>query len=186
MKHILLLMREAFLSFILDVDSLDAPTSCHSASSLHFTADRSFSAGLPICLCLIAIVLLGQLLVLLFLFRKNSRLRRDVSLRELRAADQLRFLRSLLDLCYAYGASPQVFLDKFKDRVNIRQFKSYDLMDMQDTRFADLKEDERLLCLLFERGFTQRELCVIFNLKKISNLYVKHHRIKKKLNGSAK
>lgn len=95
--------------------------------------------------------------------------------------EQLRFIRSLLDLCYAYRESPAVFLDKFKDKVNVRELKSYDLIDRSNKHFSNLKEDEKLLCMLWEHGFTQRELCVIFNLKKTSNLHIKHHRIRKKL-----
>lgn len=98
-----------------------------------------------------------------------------------RSADQLRFIRSLLDLCYTYAESPVVFIDKFKDKVNIRELKSYDLIDTSDKQFSNLKEDERLLCMLWDHGFSQRELCVIFNLKKVSNLYTKYHRIRKKL-----
>ena len=64
-----------------------------------------------------------------------------------RSADQLRFIRSLLDLCYTYAESPVVFIDKFKDKVNIRELKSYDLIDTSDKQFSNLKEDERLLCM---------------------------------------
>lgn len=95
--------------------------------------------------------------------------------------EQLRLIRSLLDLCYTYRESPAVFLDKFKDKVNIRELKSYMLIEYPKNRFPRLKEDERLLCLLLEAGFTRRELCIVFNLKKASNLYIKHHRILQKL-----
>ena len=74
-----------------------------------------------------------------------------------------------------------MFLDKFKDKVNIRELKSYTLIEEPKDRFQRLKEDERLLCLLLEAGFTHRELCVVFNLKKTSNLYTKYHRIQQKL-----
>lgn len=76
--------------------------------------------------------------------------------------------------------SPLVFLDKFKDKVNTRELKSYDLIEILNNRFVELKEDEKLLCLLLENGFTQRELCAIFNLNKINNLYIKYNRIRKK------
>ena len=101
-------------------------------------------------------------------------------LQRYRSAEQLRLIRSLLDLCYTYRESPAVFLDKFKDKVNIRELKSYSLVERPKDRFPRLKEDERLLCLLLEAGFTHRELCVVFNLKKTSNLYTKYHRIQQK------
>lgn len=130
--------------------------------------------------------LAGMLIVILILlligaFRRMLRQRRFISAYRHRSADQLRFIRSLLDLCYTYAESPVVFIDKFKDKVNIRELKSYDLIDTSDKRFSNLKEDERLLCMLWDHGFSQRELCVIFNLKKVSNLYTKYHRIRKKL-----
>ncbi len=99
-----------------------------------------------------------------------------------RLNEQLRLIRSLLDLCYAYRESPAVFLDKFKDKVNIRELKSYVLIEPSNKHFLKLKEEERILCSLLEAGFTHRELCVIFNLKKTSNLYTKYHRILQKLN----
>lgn len=99
-----------------------------------------------------------------------------------RLNEQLRLIRSLLDLCYAYRESPAVFLDKFKDKVNIRELKSYVLIEPSNKHFFKLKEEERILCSLLEAGFTHRELCVIFNLKKTSNLYTKYHRILQKLN----
>ena len=102
-------------------------------------------------------------------------------LQRYRSTEQLRLIRSLLDLCYTYRESPAVFLDKFKDKVNIRELKSYTLIEEPKDRFQRLKEDERLLCLLLEAGFTHRELCVVFNLKKTSNLYTKYHRIQQKL-----
>lgn len=130
--------------------------------------------------------LLGSVAFILLIL--SSLLFREILCQRKRIADyrhcsreQLRFIRSLLDLCYAYRESPAVFLDKFKDKVNVRELKSYDLIDTSNKHFSNLKEDEKLLCLLWEHGFTQRELCVIFNLKKTSNLHIKHHRIRKKL-----
>lgn len=133
-------------------------------------------------LSVLAIVLLALLLA--WTLHAYARLKGLLDIYRRCSADQLRFIRSLLDLCYAYRESPQVFLDKFKDKVNIREMKAYDLFGhSSDRRWNSLKEDERLLCMLLERGFTQRELCVVFNMKSINNLYIKHHRIRKKLAG---
>lgn len=129
----------------------------------------------------IALIVILVLLLLIGMFYRILRQRRFISAYRHRSADQLRFIRSLLDLCYTYAESPGVFIDKFKDKVNIRELKSYDLIDTSDKQFSNLKEDERLLCMLWEHGFSQRELCVIFNLKKVSNLYTKYHRIRRKL-----
>lgn len=159
-----------------------ANSDCHFAYSgfnfpiaVHTPLDNSIWAYSAVVLIVILVLLLVGL------FRKMLRQQRFISAYRHRSADQLRFIRSLLDLCYTYAESPGVFIDKFKDKVNIRELKSYDLIDTSDNRFPNLKEDERLLCMLWEHGFSQRELCVIFNLKKVSNLYTKYHRIQKKL-----
>lgn len=130
---------------------------------------------------LLGILASGILSCLLFhALRGKERIRRRIALLERRSSDRLRLIRTLLDLCYSYRNSPQVFLDKFKDSVNIRQLKSYDLIDLNASEYPGLREDEILLCRMIETGFTQRELSVVFNLKKTSYLYVKHRRICKK------
>lgn len=132
----------------------------------------------------IAVVMIVILILLLIAsLCRTLRQQRVVSSYRRRSAEQLRFIRALLDLCYTYRESPAVFLDKFKDKVNIRELKSYGLIKRSNDHFCCLKEDERLLCQLIDAGFTYRELCVIFNLKKTSNLYTKYHRIQQKLNG---
>lgn len=183
---------------------MSCSTSCFSAvspvrrplfvESRAFCADEKFNELLPMVpeqvaeptdyllhLCLVAGVASFLIILLIFLLRSFLRLRRQMRCYRHQLADQLRFIRKLLDLCYVYSESPLVFLDKFKDCVNFRQLKSYDMLDVSDKRLLGLKEDERLLCALFDKGFTPRELCVIFGLKKINNLYVKYHRLRKKI-----
>lgn len=131
-------------------------------------------------------ICLGLLLFLLLLaiLRRNAQLRRAVRMHERHSQERLRLLRSLLELCYSYRESPQVFLDKFKDRVNFCQLKNFDLFESENRRLGSLKEDERFLFMLLDQGFSQRELCVIFNLKKASYLYIKYKRIRKRLEAS--
>lgn len=155
-------------------------------SLLGFCAPGISSPAFIPTISIIWIYLIGSIAFILLTL--SSLLLREVLSHRKRVAyyrhysqEQLRFIRSLLDLCYAYRESPVVFLDKFKDKVNVRELKSYDLIDMSNKHFSNLKEDEKLLCMLWEQGFTHRELCVIFNLKKTSNLHIKHHRIRKKL-----
>lgn len=193
MKHIFSL-RDLTFPFSLSELSFPEPFVCREAGvGLADTAFRETfnmpAAGVPPgasrffpCLLYLAAVIIAALLCLLALqARIARRQRRRIAFCRRRNADQLRFIRSLLDLCYAYRESPFVFLDKFQDSVNIRHLKSFDLLDLPDDGRTGLKEEERLLCLLIDRGFTFRELCVIFNLKKINNLYVKYHRIRRKL-----
>lgn len=182
MKHILFLNESVFTDV---AANLTGSTPGMADSLLSFSsvnipaADRLSDFPLWGYLLIGVCVVLASLLSLLFF--SNRQLRREAVVYRERSAEQLRFIRSLLDLCYTYRESPLVFLDKFKDKVNIREMKSYTLIDIPPRRFEELKEDERLLCLLWESGFTHRELCVIFNLKKVSNLYTKYHRIKNKM-----
>lgn len=166
--------RDAGLGF---ADTALGETFLRSAAGVPPGTVRTFPWLLGLAAGAIAVLLC----LLVLQMRVLRRQRRHVAFYRQRNADQLRFIRSLLDLCYAYRESPSVFLDKFKDSVNIRRLQSFDLLDLPDEGPAGLKEEERLLCLLIERGFTFRELCVIFNLKKINNVYVKYHRIRKKL-----
>lgn len=149
------------------------------SSLLTNTLATDWLNGLPLWGFLLTVGVCITLILLLFF--SNRRLRREAVVYRTCSAEQLRFIRSLLDLCYTYRESPLVFADKFKDKVNIRELKSYGLVEIPPHRFEELKEDERILCLLWEAGFTQRELCVIFNLKKVSNLYTKYHRIRNKM-----
>lgn len=182
MKHILFLNGSVFTDVAVNLtgNTPELADSLLSFSLGNIPAVERFSGFPPWGYLLIGAGVVSASL-LSWLFFSNRRLRREAVVYRERSAEQLRFIRSLLDLCYTYRESPLVFIDKFKDKVNIRELKSYTLIDIPPRRFEELKEDERLLCLLWESGFTQRELCVIFNLKKVSNLYTKYHRIKNKM-----
>ena len=174
MRHLLFILTKERLSrsFFTDAASILASGN----SQFKYPAATPVANGFPLWEILTVILTLSLCLLLYLCFRQ----RKHAMLQRYRSAEQLRLIRSLLDLCYTYRESPAVFLDKFKDKVNIRELKSYSLVDRPKDRFPRLKEDERLLCLLLEAGFTHRELCVVFNLKKTSNLYTKYHRIQQK------
>lgn len=126
-------------------------------------------------------LIVGLLLLLILMHRSKIHLRRKAAMYQYNSQERLRLLRSILDLCYAYRESPELFLLKFKDRVNFCQLKNYDIFIDKYKYLQRINDDERLLCQLMEEGFTQRELCVIFDLKKTSYVYVKYHRILRKL-----
>lgn len=172
MKH--LSIQEFFSS-----DSAPIRTVGDSLSNYSTKASTSLESLLWILLPVIAIITFLSILALCRILRQ----RRAIAIYRNRSTDQLRFIRNLLDLCYTYSDSPSVFIEKFKDKVNIRELKSYELIEKLENCPSVLKEDERLLCQLLDAGFTHRELCVIFNLKKTSNLYTNHHRIQQKLKG---
>lgn len=173
MKHFLYILAGSFFWQFTDSIAI----SCHASTDRFLDSATFIMDKFPLCEILV-IILTPCLVVTLYKFLRQ---RRHSTVLRHRSEEQLRLLRCLLDLCYTYRESPAVFLDKFKDKVNIRELKSYGLIGRNKRRFSGLKEDERLLCQLLEAGFTHRELSVIFNLKKSSNLYTKYHRIQQKL-----
>ena len=49
------------------------------------------------------------------------------------------------------------------------------------TSRTKVSTNDQLLYMLHKEGFTPRELCIIFELNNINSVYVKCHRINKKL-----
>lgn len=109
--------------------------------------------------------------------RTERRLRRSRRV----ADERLRLLRTLLDLHYTYRNSPEVFAGRFGGQVHVSRLKSYALFEASPRRFAALREEERLLCVFIEAGFTPRELCSVFGLKTTGNVHTKYRRILRKL-----
>ena len=100
-----------------------------------------------------------------------------------RLADRrLNLVRRLIDHSYQHAHQPLTFLHKFNEEVGAQRLLEAKIVPMPRraaTRSA--KESEVFLCRLIDAGFSRREVCVIFGLKNIGSLYVKYHRIKKKL-----
>jgi|GEM_PF-2954462 len=175
MKHLLFIVPGGRFLPLQFADAI--PILASENSYINYRTEMSLASGFPLWEVSTTVLALFSCFLLYIFFRQKKR----AASQRYRSTEQLRLIRSLLDLCYTYRESPAVFLDKFKDKVNIRELKSYTLIEEPKDRFQRLKEDERLLCLLLEAGFTHRELCVVFNLKKTSNLYTKYHRIQQKL-----
>lgn len=184
MKHLLLFCRICPVF----VFTWHLPLSGHNsdcAGSLSADSFLSFLRETPntftTALIIGSVIIVILILLILFLCYRIHCICSRIRLIEYRAAKRILLIRSLLDIGYVYSESPQVFFEKFKDKINIRQLKPYDLIDLSDKKYAHLKEDERFLCALLDNGFTHRELCAVYNMKSVGNLYVKYHRIKAKL-----
>ena len=122
--------------------------------------------------CCSVVLLLGVIGYLYYRYLKIYRLSRR----------RLELLRRLLEHSYQHAVRPELFLDKFREEVCARKLQDAGIVPMP--RLASMhpaKESEIFLYRLIEAGFSRREVCVIFGLKNISSLYVKYHRIKKKL-----
>lgn len=105
------------------------------------------------------------------------------------------FIRKLISLAFIYEHNTDLFHKKFVEMVNIKTLKRRQIINpmniiSNDEFIASLKDKgltewELEICYLTELGFTAQELCVIYGLKNINSIYVKRHRIKKKLKAEA-
>lgn len=100
--------------------------------------------------------------------------------------NRLLFIKDCIDLLYVYGRhdAPKLY-DRFKQLSHIKQLSRYNITDdMPVRRFRHkwhrLTPAERQLVILMNAGFSNRELSVIFDVGKISSIYVKYYRAKSK------
>ena len=129
MKHFLFIVPEGRLLPLQFADAIPVLASDNSFSG--YRTETSLASGLPLWEVSTAVLALFACFLLYLFFRQKKR----AVLQRYRSAEQLRLIRCLLDLCYTYRESPAVFLDKFKDKVNIRELKSYTLIDAPKKRF---------------------------------------------------
>jgi len=122
--------------------------------------------------CCLTVVLLGLVGVLAYEYLGLRRL----------ADRRLELVRRLIDHSYQYAHQPLTFVHKFNEEVCVQRLLEAKIVPMpRHAATRSAKESEVFLCRLIDAGFSRREVCVIFGLKNIGSLYVKYHRIKKKL-----
>ena len=127
---------------------------------------------MPCLFCCSEVILLGFIAYLCYRCFKMRRL----------SQRRLGLLRRLIEHSYQHAHQPLTFLNKFREEVCARNLLEAGIVPMPRHATRRLaKELEVFLYRLIDAGFSRREVCVIFGLKNISSLYVKHHRIKKKL-----
>ncbi len=102
---------------------------------------------------------------------------------EMRA--RLNYIHILIDTVYSFGNNSELLLTQLKKEMSVKKLLLYGIIKRRQTEACDpelkISEDDRLLYQLLQEGFSPRELCIIFSLNNINSLYVKHHRIRKKL-----
>lgn len=105
-------------------------------------------------------------------------------------ADQrLIMIRRLIELAYTYS-DKEIFYDKFIETVSIDSLKNSDILriDAHAPNIPTEKEltvDEVEMYSLMQQGFTPQEISVIYREKSVNAVYIKRHRLKKKLKGAA-
>ncbi len=103
---------------------------------------------------------------------------------------RMKLLRRLLSHAYVYNYDPELFLRKFQEEVHISRLDSGDVIcthaeQKRLKRLHRLKHDQPiknqdlLLCILLDKGFTPQELSVVFGMKNINSIYVRYSRIRK-------
>lgn len=102
------------------------------------------------------------------------------------ADNRLQFIRDWFDLMYVYSNDPQSFYNRSRIHSHVKQLAKYNIVDWSPPN-AELRmkwhkmsvSEKQFLCLM-HAGFSNRELCAIFQVTKISSIYVKYYRIKSK------
>lgn len=101
------------------------------------------------------------------------------------AQARLNYIHILIDTVYTYGSSHELLSTRLKQEMSAKKLLLYGIVERKKTEACapelKISEDDRLLYQLLQEGFSPRELCIIFALNNINSLYVKHHRIRKKL-----
>ncbi len=102
------------------------------------------------------------------------------------ANNRLMFIKDCLDLLYVFSNDSQSFHNRCKSLVHIRQLARYNIVSWKPPcahfrkKWHKMSTSEKQFICLMNAGFSNRELCTIFQVGKISSIYVKYHRIKSK------
>ena len=101
------------------------------------------------------------------------------------AKDRLLFIQLLVELVYTYKHDSKKMLEKVTRQMTIERFINCHLIEEDCSGHIpqDLKvrEKDRLLYKLYQEGFSVQALCLLFRLNNINSVYVKCHRINKRL-----
>lgn len=115
------------------------------------------------------------------LIRKN-RLLREI---ETQAADRLQYIRTLIEIVYIYKHDTQLMLKHLQAEMTIKRLlNSHVVADKCDERYPGgikCTKKDKLLYMLYQEGFSTKELCVLFELNNLNSVYVKCCRMNKKM-----
>lgn len=102
---------------------------------------------------------------------------------------RLVLIRRLINLAYIYS-DKELFHQKFMDAISINSLKDSEVVGMGDNALQichteKLSDEEMEIYCLMRQGFTPQEMAVIYREKSLNAVYIKRHRLKKKLKGAA-
>ena len=102
------------------------------------------------------------------------------------AYNRLCYIKDWLDLLYVYKNVPVTFQGRCKLLAHVKQFCKYKIINHHPIKWTIKKKwrkmttaEKNLICLM-DAGFSNRELCAIFQVGKVGSIYVKYYRIKLK------
>lgn len=103
------------------------------------------------------------------------------------ADNRLVLLRNLIDKAYVHRDHSSEFARAFRREIAARNLRNCGIIPSSRLSAAsDAEEKEQFLVGLLDAGFSNREVCAIFDLKSVNCFYVKYHRVKKKLSRAGK
>lgn len=130
-------------------------------------------------------ILIMDIFIVLIIYR---RLRNHIRCASGQAKARLNYIRILIDTVYSYSNQPELLQKHMQKEMSIKKLMAYHVIDNRCERFftaaTKVNGNDQLLYMLHKEGFSPRELCVIFELNNLNSVYVKCHRINKKLNAN--
>lgn len=126
-------------------------------------------------------ILVMDIFIVLIIYR---RLRHHIQYVSGQAKARLNYIRILIDTVYTYSHQPELLQNTCKRDVD-QKLLAYHVIDNRCDRLFSARmkvnSNDQLLYMLHKEGFSPRELCIIFELNNLNSVYVKCHRINKKL-----
>ena len=127
-------------------------------------------------------ILVMDIFIVLIIYR---RLRHHIQYVSGQAKARLNYIRILIDTVYTYSHQPELLQKHLQKEMSIKKLLAYHVIDNRCDRLFSARmkvnSNDQLLYMLHKEGFSLRELCVIFELNNLNSVYVKCHRINKKL-----
>lgn len=127
-------------------------------------------------------ILVMDIFIVLIIYR---RLRNHIHYVSGQAKARLNYIRILIDTVYTYSHQPELLQKPLQKEMSIKKLLAYHVIDNRCDRLFSARmkvnSNDQLLYMLHKEGFSPRELCVIFEWNNLNSVYVKCHRINKKL-----
>lgn len=127
-------------------------------------------------------IFIMDIIIVLFIYRSLRNRFQEVTRQ---ASARLDYIRILIDTVYTHDHHPESLQKHMQKEMSIKKLMAYHVVENHCERFfcsrIKVNRNDQLLYMLHQEGFSPRELCIIFELNNLNSVYVKCHRINKKL-----